>query len=290
MTRSIERAKQFLDLHNADPLLILLNAWDVGSARVLERAGAQAIGTTSMGIAAALGYPDGQQIPRDEMLAVVARIVAAVQVPVSVDLESGYGESTEQVVESVLRALDCGVVGINLEDATGPSTAPLLEIDVMAERVAAIRTAAEARGIHLVINARTDTFLRPVADGADRVAIAIARGNAYREAGADCVFVPARIDEETIRKLVVGIDAPVNILANPVFSGPELPTLPRLQQLGVARASVGSGLMRATLGLTHRAAIELLTEGTYETMRSELLQPSAVAAYQAAIGMTPTGD
>ncbi len=277
-------ARRFRDLHTSGKLLVLLNAWDVGSARVLELAGAQAIGTTSMGIAASLGYPDMQQIPRDEMLAVVRRIVDAVDVPVSADMEAGYGETTAQVVESILRALDVGVVGINLEDAAGAPTDPLLEVSAMVERVAAIREAADARGIPLVINARTDSFLRPLPEGHDPIATAIARGNAYRAAGADCVFVPGRMGEETIRRLVAGIDAPVNILANPVFTGADLPALPRLEQLGVARSSVGSGLMRAMLALTHRAAVELLDTGTYEVMRVELSDPGAVGAYDAAIG------
>jgi 2-methylisocitrate lyase-like PEP mutase family enzyme len=284
MTALAIRAQRFLDLHAAEPILIMLNAWDVGSARVLEHAGAQAIGTTSMGISAALGYPDLQLIPRDEMLAVVARIVEAVQVPVSADLEAGYGDTTNQVVESALCALECGIVGINLEDATGPFSTPLLDVEIMVERVAAIRAAADAQGIHLVINARTDTFLRSNSEADDPIATAITRGNAYREAGADCIFVPARVDGAAIRRLVEGIDGPINILANPVFTGDELPTLPQLQELGVARASVGSGLMRATLGLTRRAAVELLTDGTYGTMRDELSQPGAIEAYEAAIG------
>lgn len=284
MTSQKERAAAFLDLHDADEILVLLNAWDVASARVFESTGAKAVGTTSMGVSATFGFPDVEVLPLEVMLDSIGRIADGLSIPVSADMEAGYGETTEEVVASITRALGCGIVGINIEDGTRQKDAPLLEPSVLAERVAAIREATLALGIHLVINARTDVFLAKVGDAQTRLKQTVARGNLYREAGADCVFVPGGLEKETIRELVRELDAPLNVVANPAISIPVVPAVPELQDLGVARVSVGGGLMRAMLAFIKRAADEILRDGSYGTMVEELDRPGASQAYDAAIG------
>ena len=280
------RTQAFLDLHHSDDILVLPNAWDVASARVFAASGARAVGTTSMGIAAVHGYPDMEQISLDQMLAAVAAIAAAVDVPVTADMEAGYGGSTEAIVASVRRAIDCGIAGINIEDSVDDPDEPLIPTASMAERVSALRQAANTIGLPLVINARTDVFLAAVGEPETRLAHAIERGNAYRKAGADCVFVPGGLSRDTIRELAAAIDAPLNVVANPAISVPVVPTVAELDELGVARVSVGSGMMRASLAYTRRAAEELLASGSYEAMKQELSDPQAAAAYAMAIGRT----
>ena len=186
-------ADDFLNLHRSGEILVLPNAWDAASARILAAAGARAIGRTSMGISASLGFPDCEVLPLDLMLEAVRRIVDAVDRPVTADMEAGYGDTTDAVVTSVRRAMECGAVGINIEDASGDPQRPVLDPAVLAERIAAIREMADAMGLHLVINARTDIFLTPSADPAATLAEAIDRLNGYREAGADCVFAPGMV-------------------------------------------------------------------------------------------------
>lgn len=251
------RANAFRMLHDGPDILLLANAWDVASARMLVEAGAPAIATSSAGIAFSLGYPDGQHISREEMLTVVGRIANAVDVPVSADLEAGYGEKAKDVAETVRRAIEVGVIGANIEDGTQRSGNPLFEIPEAVERIRAAREAADELGIPFVINARTDGYLR---SGASQQTFdeSVRRANAYRAASADSLFIPGVRDKETISRLVARIKGPVNILA-----GPDTAPLKELRAIGVRRVSVGSGLMRATLGLVRRAAGELRTSGTY---------------------------
>ncbi len=256
MTSLAEKAQQLLQLHH-DGGLLLPNAWDIASARVFEAAGFPAIATTSAGIAFANGYPDGQQISREEMLAVVARIAAAVQVPVTADVEAGYGDAPADVAGTVRAVIDAGAVGINLEDAPGtPHT--LYTSDEQAARIAAGRDAANAAGVHVVINARIDTYLGQVGAPEGRFDDTLRRAKIYMEAGADSIFVPGVRDAATIAALVQGIGAPLNILA-----GAGSPSAPELFGLGVARISVGSSVMLATMGLTREIAQELRGAGTY---------------------------
>ena len=283
-TDQVEKARYFLALHHGDDILVLLNAWDAASARIFQAVGSRAIGTTSMGIAASIGYPDVERIPLEEMVAAVGRIVRAVDIPVTADMEAGYGATPAEVVESIRRVVACGAVGVNLEDGTGDQQRPLTEPAVAAERIAAVREATRADGIHLVINARTDIYLRAVGPSEDRFAEAVARGNAYREAGADCVFVPGGLDRETIRAIVREIDAPINILANPASAAPGVPPVPELAELGVARVSVGSAPMRSTLSFARRIAEEVLGAGSYDLMAAQLTGPEGPRAYRDAIG------
>jgi 2-methylisocitrate lyase-like PEP mutase family enzyme len=251
----------FRALHHGK-ILILPNAWDVASARVVQQAGFSAIATTSAGIAFTLGYPDGQRISREEMLAVVARIAKAVKVPVTADVEAGYGPRPEDAARTARDVLAAGAVGMNLEDATGDPQHPLLDLALQVERVKAVRE------LPIVLNARTDVYLLEVGTPETRYDEALRRLAAFRDAGADCVFVPGLRDAATIGRLVKELQCPVNILA-----GPGSPSVPELQNLGVARVSVGSAAMRATLGLLRRIAEELNNAGTYLTLEGGIPFP-----------------
>lgn len=251
------KAETLRKLHGGPRILVLPNAWDVASACVIEELGYPAIATTSAGVAFALGYPDGQRISRDEMLGVVARIARAVRVPVTADMESGYGITPGDMAETAKAIVNAGAVGLNFEDVTGDTESSLVETSLQVERIRAIREASAAMGVSLVINARTDVYLMPIGPEATRFERTVERLRAYRAAGADCVFVPGLVDRGLIEKLVKSVDAPLNIL---VTAG--CPSIPELQKLGVARASIGSGVMRATLGLVRRIGKELLETGT----------------------------
>ena len=237
-----------------------------------------------MGIAASLGYPDGQVMQLSEMLPVVSGIVNAVKAPVTADMEAGYGDNADDVVASVKKMIDTGIVGINIEDSV--SLSPVL-IDELAfsERIAAIRELSDAQGLHLVINARTDAFYTSSGSTHEKLAESIRRGNKYSDAGADCVFVQPVWEREIISTLVREIHAPINILANPGIGGMP-PSVSELQELGVARLSLGSGLMKATLALMKKVADELSGEGTYKALQEAMTPPSdAAKAYGMAIGL-----
>jgi 2-methylisocitrate lyase-like PEP mutase family enzyme len=261
MDSQTDKASQFRQLHRGPGVLILPNAWDVASARIFEDAGFPAIATTSAGIAFSLGYPDGQCIPREEMMARIGRIVRAVHVPVTADVESGYGSTPEDAAQTTRELIEAGVAGMNLEDASGPSDQPLISLELAAEKIKAARQAAVHMAAQFVINARTDVYLLPGGDPDADYAETLRRLAAFRDAGADCVFAPGLNNAETIGSLAKAVKCPLNILAE---AG--APSIPELEKLGVARVSVGSGPMRATLGLLRRLADELKTSGTYNSM------------------------
>ena len=245
------RAQRLRALHHGPAPLVLPNAWDVASALAVEWAGASAIATTSSGVAASLGYPDGEAIPAGEMLAAIGRIATAVSVPLTADLEAGYGLDAAALVDGLLAA---GAVGLNLEDTDrARDPAGLTETDVQARRIAAIRRAAADRGVPVVINARIDTFLRGSGSMAARVDEAIQRGRSYLAAGADCVFPIMLADEEAIGRIVRELQAPVNVLFVP-----GAPPLARLAELGVRRVSLGGGLARHAMDEVETAARRLL--------------------------------
>jgi 2-methylisocitrate lyase-like PEP mutase family enzyme len=263
-TAQVQKAHALRRLHQAPPTLVLPNAWDAASARIFEAAGFPAIATTSAGIAASRGYPDGAFIPAGEMIEIVGRIAAAVDVPLTADIEHGYGGSVAEVVHTIESLAAAGAVGLNLEDLV-PGPAPRLEaLGLQVEKIRAIRDLASAVGVPLVLNARTDVFLAAIGDPAGRFDEAVTRARAFREAGADCVFVPGVRDAATIERLVHTVGGPLNILA-----GPGVPPIGVLQQLGVARVSVGSGPMRATLALLQRIATTLRDEGRYDPFTDE---------------------
>ncbi|MGV1008574.1 MAG: isocitrate lyase/PEP mutase family protein [Dermatophilaceae bacterium] len=247
---STDRAAALLALH-AGPGFVLPNAWDAGSARILEQVGFPAIATTSAGIAWSCGVADAGALDRDRMLDHVGRIVAAVGVPVTADLEAGYGDTADDVGRTVGRAVQLGAVGGNLEDA-GPGR--LFGIDEAVERIAAARAAAP-RGT-FVLNARTDTYFAGIPG--DAFAETVERAVRYVDAGADCVFVPGVVEEGTIRRLAAAIPGPLNVVAGLA----NLIDAPTLFALGVKRVSLGGSLARAALSLVERAGRELLDSGT----------------------------
>jgi 2-methylisocitrate lyase-like PEP mutase family enzyme len=248
--RSADKVAALLALH-AGPGFVLPNAWDAGSARILEQVGFPAIATTSAGIAWSCGVPDGEALDRDTMLEHVSRIVDAVDVPVTADLEAGYGETADDVGLTVARAVELGAVGGNIEDS-GPGG--LIHVDQAVERLAAARAAAP-RGT-FVLNARTDTYF--VGTDRDAFGETVERAVRYVEAGADCVFVPGVVEEETIRRLAAAVPAPLNVVAG-LASIIDAPTL---FSLGVKRVSLGGSLARAALSTLERAGRELLDTGT----------------------------
>lgn len=248
-TTQTRKAALLNKLHRGPKILVLANAWDAISARIVEEIGFPAVATTSAGVAATLGYPDGQRVSRDEMLQVVARVARAVQVPVTADMEAGYGTAPEEMAETALALIEAGAVGLNLEDMTGDDESSQVELGLQMEKIRAIREASASAGVPLVINARTDVYLMPIGPAETRFERTVERLRAYAQAGADCVFAPAVKDAETIAKLVQAVEAPLNILLLP-----GAPNLNELERLGVARASIGSGLMRATLGTTRKLA------------------------------------
>ena len=252
-----EKARRLLELHHADEPLVLPNAWDVASARIFEDAGFPAIATTSAGIANSLGYADGERIPREEMLGIVARITAAVGVPVTADMEGGYGD----VAATARGVVEAGAVGFNYEDGRERPSPHLISSDEMCHGIRAAMEAGRARGVELVINARTDVYLSGFGPPEERFDETVRRCLDYAKAGAACVFVPGLTDEKIIGALVAAVRMPVNILGTA-----SAPPIRRLSELGVRRVSVGSGPMRATMGLTRRIAEELRSAGTYRAM------------------------
>jgi 2-methylisocitrate lyase-like PEP mutase family enzyme len=280
-----EKAELFLKFHQDKEILVLLNSWDIGSSRLIEACGYKAIATTSMGIAASLGYPDCQVIELSEMIEAITGIVNGVQVPVTVDIEAGYGNNSNEIIDSVRRIIATGIVGINIEDSIDLNAVLIDEME-FCERISAIRELSDSLGFHLVINARTDSFYTSSGSLREKLSESIKRGNKYREAGADCVFVQPVWERETISTLVKEINAPINILANPGIGGGLPPSVRELQDLGVARLSLGSSLMKATLALIKKVADELSRNGTYKILLDSMTPlPDAAMAYKMAIGL-----
>jgi 2-methylisocitrate lyase-like PEP mutase family enzyme len=251
------KATLFRKLHRGPHILVLPNAWDAASARIFEDAGFPAIATTSGGVAAALGYPDGERTPRDEMVAAIGRIARAVKVPVTADIEAGYGRTPRDVAKTVAAVIRAGAAGINLEDGRHDGSTQLRGIDEQVARLRAARAAAASLGVPIVINARIDIYLREAGDPRDRLAETARRAKAYFAAGADCVFPIDFYDREVVRELVRAVAGPVNVIA-----GPRTPSIRELHRLGVARVSFGSGPMRAAMGAAQQAATEL-RKGSY---------------------------
>jgi 2-methylisocitrate lyase-like PEP mutase family enzyme len=280
-----EKAELFLKYHHDKEILVLLNSWDIGSSKLIEASGYKAIATTSMGIAASLGYPDCEIIQLSEMIEAITGIVNGVQVPVTVDIEAGYGDNLNEILDSIKKIIATGIVGINIEDSIDLN--PIL-IDKLefCERISAIRALSDSMGFHLVINARTDSFYTSLGSPREILFDSIKRGNKYREAGADCIFIQPVWEKETISTLVKEINAPINILSNPTIGVGAPLSVSELQDLGVARLSLGSSLMKATLALIKKVADELSEKGTYNILLDTLTPlPDAAMAYKMAIGL-----
>jgi 2-methylisocitrate lyase-like PEP mutase family enzyme len=280
-----EKAELFLKYHHDKEILVLLNSWDSGSSKLVEACGYKAVATTSMGISASMGYPDCEVIQLSEMIEVITGIVNAVQVPVTADIEAGYGKNLNEIIESVKKIIATGIVGINIEDSNNLNPV-LTDVMEFCERISAIRALSDSLGFHLVINARNDTFYTSSGTTLEKLSEAIRRGNKYREAGADCIFVQPVWERETISTLVKEINAPVNILANPSNGAGLPPSVRELQDLGVARLSLGSSVMKATLALIKKIAGELSEKGNYNILKDSFTPlPDAVLAYKMATGL-----
>jgi len=260
-----EKAGLFRRLHEKRPL-VLPNAWDAGSARLIEAAGAPAVATTSAGVSWAHGRGDGQKLRREEMVQAIRYVVQAVSVPVTADVEGGYGAgSPRDVAETVRAVIAAGAVGINLEDSPGTGGQALLAPERQADRIRAAREAAREAGVDLVINARTDVYLFQVGAPETRFDAVVQRARLYRAAGADCVFVPGVIDADTIAALVGGVGGLLNVMAMP-----GAPSTSRLGELGVARVSMGPSIAQVALCAARRAVLELLEKGTYGSAEDAL--------------------
>jgi len=253
-------AETFRSAHRG-PLLLLPNAWDAMSARQFEAAGFGAVATTSGGLAWALGYADGEKAPWNEVVAATERIVRAVRVPVTADIEAGYGDTPDQVARHIADIIETGVVGLNLEDGTPRPDMPVRPIEDAAARIGAAREAARLAGVPLVINARVDLYIKNVGDAATRLDETVRRSKAYLAAGADCIYPFGLADMDTIARLVKAIDAPINIVAR---AG--TPPVADLERIGVARVSIASGATLAVMSLIQRIGVELRSSGRFDIL------------------------
>jgi 2-methylisocitrate lyase-like PEP mutase family enzyme len=278
-----QKAALLLELHHGKDPLVLINAWDAASAAMVEHCGLPAVATSSAALANALGFADGQHLPWAQMLETVARVCRAVKVPVTADIESGFATDAKALETSITQIIQAGAVGVNLEDVMPENTdskkadasvrhgSPLFPLLEQIARIQAARRAAQAAGIHLVINARTDAYWQAGVDPAEAMSNTLERGKAYLQAGADCIFIPGLRNPEHIRTVIDYLradplpvdrrEAAVNILA-----GPGVPSIPELAKLGVKRVSYGSGPHRAAMGLLRRMADEAKSSGTYKAL------------------------
>jgi 2-methylisocitrate lyase-like PEP mutase family enzyme len=266
MTDQAQRARWFLELHRPGQPLLLPNPWDVGSARLLASLGFEALATTSSGFAATLGRLDGS-VTREEALAHGAAIVAATELPVSADLENGFGDAPRDVADTAAAAVAAGLAGFSLEDFSGRPGDPIYELGLAVERVAAAAEAAHAGPARLVLTARAENYLHGRPDLADT----ITRLQAYQAAGADVLYAPGLTSLADIRQLVTAVDRPVNVLAMP-----GTPPVSELAEAGVSRVSVGGAFAFAALSALAAAATELRDRGTYGYLTSSAAGRRAV--------------
>jgi 2-methylisocitrate lyase-like PEP mutase family enzyme len=257
--RQVRLAQDFARLHRSGESLLLPNAWDVASAVTIVQAGAKAVATTSAGVAWSLGLPDAADLGADRSAAVIERITAAVSVPVSADIEAGYGPKPADVADTVTAVVRAGAVGVNIEDRSRRERSRLFEPTEQSERLAAARDAADRLGIPVWINARTDVFLAEVGPPGRRLQATLERAKAYAAAGADSLFVPGLLDLATIAELAAG-PLPVAVMA---WAG--APTVSELASAGAVRISLGSAIAQAAYAVAARATTELLTHGTYDS-------------------------
>jgi len=256
-------ARVFHDLHQSG-LLILPNAWDAGSARIVEQAGAKAIATSSAAVAWAHGYPDGEALPADALLATVRAIARVVDIPVSADVEGGYAADAGTAAAFAARVVDAGAVGVNVEDGAGAPT-------LLAAKIERMKGAAAKAGVDLWVNARVDVYLRNLEDGEAAYEETVARARRYREAGADSIFVPAATEEALLARLVRDVVLPLNVLA-----WPGVPPAHRLEALGVRRLSAGSGIAKVVLNNVHAMAQAFLSDGRSEPFDAVALSNPAI--------------
>jgi len=261
----VSPSEAFFALHRRDRPLVLCNAWDAYSARLFEAEGFEAIATSSAGVANALGYADGEDVDTDRLFDSLRSIVRVVRVPVSADLEAGFGSDASAAVRTVERAIEAGAVGGNLEDYD-PRANDVIPLEAHCERIRAVKARSAALGVRFFLNARTDLMLHSLGDETSRVERTIERLNAYAAAGADGVFAPGVSDAATIAHIAAALDVPLNVLA-----GPASPPVAELARLGVARVSLGSWPARIAMGAARAAARELRDQGTYAFARGPAL-------------------
>jgi 2-methylisocitrate lyase-like PEP mutase family enzyme len=292
-----QKASRLLELHHGPQPLVLINAWDAASAAMVEHCGLPAIATSSAAMANALGFPDGQYLPWPQMLEAVARVCRAVKVPVTADIESGFAASVTALETSISQIIQAGAVGVNLEDVMPANPthqnadtknaepvrhgSPLFPLPEQIARIQAARRAAQAAGIHLVINARTDAYWQAGVEPAEAMRNTLERGKAYLQAGADCIFIPGLRNPDHIKTVIDYLRAnppPVDPLpadrlsaehgepAINILAGPGVPSIPELAKLGVKRVSYGSGPHRAAMGLLRRIASEAKASGTFQAL------------------------
>ncbi|PSL36864.1 2-methylisocitrate lyase-like PEP mutase family enzyme [Labedella gwakjiensis] len=254
MSTQIEKAELLRSLHVPGDPLILTNVWDAISATTVARApGVRALASASHSISNARGYEDGEGMPVDEALDSIRRIVAAVDLPVTADFEKGYADDPEGVRANVIRLIETGAVGINIEDSVGAEKAPTFPIEAAAARVAAARAAAEETGIPIVINARVDTLA-----GGGEWDDAVARANAYLDAGADVIFFLGLSDEAKVERALAEVHGKISVIGHPGAV-----PLKRLAELGVSRVSFGPFALGAALANLQRTAATVTAHGDY---------------------------
>ena len=273
MSIAAEQARQaesFRARHHAGTPLLLCNAWDGMSARIFAASGAEAIATSSGGVAWSLGYPDGEAAPWPLVVGATERIVQAARVSVTADIEEGYAETADRLAISVCEIIAAGVVGINLEDGTHRGEEKIRPLAEAAQRIAAARKAASSVGVPIVINARVDVWQRQIGTEERRFDEAVARAKAYLEAGADCIFPIGLRDFDTIARFVTAIAAPVNVAAK---AG--MPPLAEFARIGVARISTASAPALAIMAKIRDLASELKTSGGFDALASPLTHAEA---------------
>jgi 2-methylisocitrate lyase-like PEP mutase family enzyme len=257
-----QQAETLHRLHAGNKPLILVNAWDAASARVLEQEGASVIATTSAGIAWSLGYPDGERLPRGELIAACERICRVVRVPVSVDIERGFGRDADEVCALMHALIGLGVVGVNIEDGVAPATRRLLPPQSTCERIGALRALAQKMDVRLFINARTDAYFAAREDEVQPFDEALRHARLFAAAGADGIFVPGMHELEEIARFTRAVGLPVNVYAG----YPGVPEIDALAAAGVRRVSLGCGPLQSALGLVARIASEAFSLGRYDSM------------------------
>lgn len=268
------KAKTFLSLHMSGELLVLPNIWNPIGARVLEAKGYPAIATASAAIAESLGYTDGENIKLETLLDILSRIVRSISIPVTADIEAGYADSIAALKETIFQVIGTGVVGINIEDSFGEE-GHLRPVDEQCERIAAVRDAADAQGLHLVVNARADSFFSSsFKSEEEKIEDAIRRAKLYAKAGADCIYPIGASDRETLIALRKRISSPLNVLASP-----KAPGLTELHHLGINRVSFGPYIFRSCLSKMVGIFDELKRFGEYDCFAKSILSGNEVSQF-----------
>lgn len=272
-----EKIKSFRHLHQQSTTFTLPNAWNPISAKLYQDSGFKAVGTTSAGMAISLGYPDGQQLPLQKMIDATKEIVDSVTIPVSADIEAGYGKTVEDVLETVKRIMDVGVVGINIEDGTGDPQHPIADLSYQTSVIEAIRElslSSYSGNAPFFINARTDFYWLNLGTEAERFANAVERAKSFEKAGADCIFIPGVSDKQTIQELRSVISKPINLLA-----GPSMPTVQELSEMKIERLSTGSGPFRAVATFIKSLSDDIMHENSFQLMTDGTLSYQEIADF-----------